>query len=70
MVLSVDELAESEGFGPMCAGFRVRGAAPLPGDYADLSEGTLLSLTVADVQSVYEELVPSFTANKTIFNSL
>ena len=59
-----------DSLGPMCSAFRVQGVAPLPEDYTDLSEGTLLSVTISDVQSVYEEMVPGLTANKTLYNSL
>lgn len=70
IVLSVEDLGIDQGYGPMCSAFQVRGAAPLPDDYVDMTEGTLLSLHIGDMQSVYGAIIPASTANKTLYNDL
>lgn len=70
VIIHVEDIDLEEGYGPMCSAFRIKGAAPLPENYVDSSEGTLLSVSVGDLKSVYGDFVPSITANKTLFNSL
>ena len=69
-IFSIEELNATAGCGPMCSGWRVSGAGPLPDDYAFAIDGTLLSATVAGVQTAWGDAVPAVTANKTIYNAL
>ena len=69
-IFSIKELNATAGYGPMCSGWRVSGAGPLPDDYAFAIDGTLLSATVEGVQTAWGDLVPAATANKTIYNAL
>jgi len=69
-IISIEPLEEGEGYGPMCGAWRVRGAGPLPVDYADTPDGTLLSATVAGIQTAWGDDVPAVTANRTLYNTL
>lgn len=70
VVLGIEELSADVGYGPMCAAWRVRGAAPLPADYETSTDGALLLVTVAGLRDSWAQAVPPVEANRTLFQAL
>ena len=68
-VISIVEIT-SAAYGPQCSAWTVRGAAPLPPDYATNTQGTLLAAAIAGISTIYGDAVPEISFNKTLYNTL
>ena len=69
-IISITPLEESQGFGPMCSAWQVRGSCLLPADYANNDEGTLFVASIHNMVTAWGDMIPPTSSNKTIYNSL